>query len=59
MCAEKIAALGYDTYVPTQKELRRWKNGRRKIIDRIVIPAAVFVRCTELTAAIMLSTFLS
>lgn len=47
VCAEKIAALGYDTYVPTQKELRRWKNGRRKIIDRIVIPAAVFVRCTE------------
>lgn len=47
VCAEKIAALGYDTYVPTQKELRRWKNGRRKIIDRIVIPAAIFVRCTE------------
>lgn len=47
VCAERIAALGYDTYVPTQKELRRWKNGRRKIIDRIVIHAAVFVRCTE------------
>lgn len=57
VCAERIAALGYDTYVPTQKELRRWKNGRRKIIDRIVIHAAVFVRSLRPTVAITLSIF--
>lgn len=49
---EKSAAeslLNYDVecYVATQKEMRIWKNGRRKIIDRVVIPSMVFVRCTE------------
>lgn len=43
----KLAEIGLEAYVATQKELRVWKNGRRKIIDRVVIPSIVFVHCTE------------
>lgn len=39
--------LDFETYVPSQKELRVWRNGRRKKIDRILIPTYIFIRCTE------------
>lgn len=45
--AEKLNAAGFETYVAAQPELRVWKNGRRKKIDRVVIPSMVFIRCTE------------
>lgn len=45
--AERLESLGYETYVASQKEMRLWRNGRRRLIDRIVIPTMVFVRCTE------------
>lgn len=45
--AENLNSFGYDCYVATQQELRIWKNGRRKMVDRVVIPSVVFVRCTE------------
>ena len=45
--AEKLTGIGLETYVATQKEMRVWANGRRKIVDRVVIPSMVFVRCTE------------
>ncbi len=45
--AEKIQTTGIETYVATQKEMRIWANGRRKIVDRVVIPSMVFVRCSE------------
>ena len=38
---------GFTSYVATQKEMRVWQNGRRKIIDRVVIPSVVFIKCTE------------
>lgn len=44
---EKLLKMGYDTYLPTQKESRIWKNGKRSVIDRVVIPAVVFINCTE------------
>lgn len=47
ICWAKISQLGYDAYVPIQKEMHYWKGGRRKIVDRIVIPSKLFVRCTE------------
>lgn len=46
-CGDKLEKAGYEVYVPTQREMRRWKNGRRKLIDRVVIPSVVFIRCTE------------
>lgn len=45
--AEKLLEINIVSYVATQKEMRLWKNGRRKLIDRVVIPSMVFVKCTE------------
>lgn len=45
--AEKLLTLGYDPFVAKQQEYRVWRNGRRKKIDRIVIPSTVFIHCTE------------
>ncbi len=44
---ERLLKLGYECYVPIQKEMRVWRNGRRAMIDRVVIPSLVFIRCTE------------
>lgn len=34
LVAEKLQTTGIETYVATQKEMRVWANGRRKIVDR-------------------------
>ena len=44
---DRLLKLGYDCYVPIQKEKRIWRNGRRALIDRVVIPTLLFVHCTE------------
>lgn len=38
----------YEVYVAAQKEMREWRNGRRKLVERIIFPTLVFIRCTEL-----------
>lgn len=43
----KLDGLGIENYIATQKELHIWKYGKRRMIDRIVIPSIVFVHCTE------------
>lgn len=45
--AEKLALSGHECYVPTQNEIRVWKNGRKSIVERVVIPTMVFINCTE------------
>ncbi len=45
--ADRLRESGVETYVATQREMRVWANGRRRRIDRVVIPSTVFVRCTE------------
>lgn len=45
--AEKLRRLDIESYVATQKEMRLWQNGRRRLIDRVVISSVVFIRCTE------------
>lgn len=45
--ADKLLTLNIESYVATQPEVRIWANGRRKTIERVVIPCMVFVRCTE------------
>lgn len=45
--ALNLAQIGLESFVATQDELRVWKNGRRKIVARVVIPSMVFIRCTE------------
>ena len=45
--ADKLRVIGTESYVATQKEMRVWSNGKRKMIERVVIPSMVFIRCTE------------
>lgn len=45
--AERLNALGIETYVASQPEWRVRKDGRRRLIDRIVISCMIFVHCTE------------
>lgn len=45
--SERLTKLGIENYVPTQSTVRVWKNGRKSKVDRVVIPAVVFVHCTE------------
>ena len=48
LAVERLVHLGYEAYAATQKEMRVWRNGRKKIIDRVVITSLIFVRCTEI-----------
>lgn len=45
--ADKLRKFNIDCYVAIQKENHLWANGRCKIIDRVVIPSIVFIRCTD------------
>ncbi len=45
--AEKLHESGFEAFVATQRELHVWNNGRRKMVDRVVIPGMVFVKCSE------------
>jgi len=45
--AERLTRLGVENYLPTQDEVRVWRNGRRARVERVVIPSVIFVRCTE------------
>lgn len=45
--AEKLQKLGYESYLPTQREERHWSNGKINTIDKVILPSVVFVRVTE------------
>lgn len=45
--SDKLQEINVETYIAKQKEMRLWRNGRRKMVDRVVIPSVVFVKCTE------------
>ncbi len=45
--SEKLNNMNIENYLPTQTELRVWRNGRKAKVDRIVIPSIIFVYCTE------------
>lgn len=47
ICSENLSKLGITNYVPIQTENRIWKNGRKATVDRVVIPATIFIHCTE------------
>lgn len=44
--ADNLQARGYEFYLPVQKEIRQWSD-RKKVIDRLVIPRMIFIRCLE------------
>lgn len=45
--ADKLQKINLETYVAIQQEVHQWANGRRKKVDRVVIPSMVFVKCSE------------
>lgn len=45
--AEKLTSAGIENYVPTQTVYRLWKNGRKAKVEKVMIPAVVFIHCTE------------
>lgn len=47
--SEKLTKMGIVNYLPTQSEIRVWKNGRKSKVDRIVIPSTIFINCSEQT----------
>lgn len=44
--AEVLARMGQEYYLPIQREVRRWSD-RNKIVERLVIPRLIFIRCRE------------
>lgn len=47
ICSKILTDFGYENYIPVQRELRQYASGRKKWVDRIVLPSKVFVRVTE------------
>lgn len=47
--SEKLSKMGVVNYLPTQTEIRVWRNGRKSKVDKIVIPSTIFINCTEQT----------
>lgn len=47
ICGRILTDLGYENYVPMQRELKQYASGRRKWVDRLVLTSKVFVRTTE------------
>ena len=45
--AEKLSNEGYEAYVASQEEYRLWRNGKKKKIDRVVIPSMLFLHFNE------------
>lgn len=37
----------YEVFVPSQQYVSIWKDGRRKLRDRILLPGKILIRCTE------------
>lgn len=44
--ADLLAAQGFETYVPIQKERHKWSD-RVKIVDHLVLPRMVFIHTTK------------
>lgn len=44
---ERLEKARYECYVASQKTVNVWKNGRKSVVDKVIIPSLVFVKCTE------------
>lgn len=47
ICGKMLTELGYENYVPVQRVFKQYASGRKKWVERIVLPSKVFVRTTE------------
>lgn len=47
ICGKMLTELGIENYLPMQHVLKQYASGRKKWVDRIVLPSKIFVRVTE------------
>lgn len=45
--SEKLTKMGVVNYVPVQEELRVWSNGKKVMVEKVMIPSKIFIHCTE------------
>lgn len=45
--AERLTKMGVENYLPTQSEIHVWRTGKRVKVDKVLIPAKIFIHCTE------------
>lgn len=45
--SERLTKMGVENYVPVLEELRIWNNGKRAVVEKVMIPSKIFIRCTE------------
>ncbi|MBQ0142625.1 MAG: UpxY family transcription antiterminator [Prevotellaceae bacterium] len=45
--AVAVTDLGYDVYVPIQRETHEWSRGRKRVVDVVIIPAKIFIRIDD------------
>lgn len=46
-CRDRLHQLGYESYVPTQTEPHHYARRKTQIIERVLIPAIIFIHATE------------
>jgi len=44
---DRLEKAGYEAFVASQKDIHYWRNGKRKMIEKVVITNYVFVKATE------------
>ena len=44
IASEQLSRLGFQNYLPIVKEYHKWSD-RMKLVDRVVIPRMIFIRC--------------
>lgn len=44
ICRDKIASMGFDTYIASQKTINVYSSRNKHVVEKIVIPKTVFVK---------------
>lgn len=45
--ARRLEGMDYEVYLPVQEVVSVWKDGRKKLRERVVLPNLLFLRLTE------------
>jgi len=44
---DRLEKAGYEAFVASQKDMHYWRNGKRKMIEKVIITNYIFVKVTE------------
>lgn len=45
--AQKLTKMGIENFLPIRKEIHNRENGKKAIIEQVLFPSKIFIRCTE------------